>query len=645
MERHGRKEEDAGLRFDYRRFFLFLCLMLTLTAAGSLLGRCLTAPGKSAQTLTDWEYTADVDLKQLESVDQEWRTASVSDPVKRAPGDEYIFLRGTLPPSSHDLLCIRTANNPLRVLVDGELLCDTFRKQEGLTDQQVNAIPLPPSAEEREIEIIVYSPLSFSFSAFLMDQSAYPRDLSRIPFGEGILGAVLVLAGIGYALFLRLDRDEWSRVKTGYLLALTAGLTGLMLLAGALMSLVPVHTSAPLYKLEIALRILTLTTALLSVVYERLSWNESMEKLAGLNLLYALVILLWPYDVFLVFLIKATGILQIINTVCFVYVLVRCRVRIDPLSCAGAAALLLANMLYWQGRAGWFETDCAPAWLTADLLYIAGAGLALLLERRTARIRKRDEEAPPAPARNAAPERTPLSSALSDLSTAGEPIRPVGVSDPAEAEPLRVGTDGRLIMTQAMQRLVDEKCDGPYHHLLHVAEYTEILCYSMGFSAMRARRITDASLLHDIGKLCIPRDILFKTSALTDEEFQVIRKHHLYGYQILSGSGDEFLDLAARIALEHHEYINGGGYLGLCRNDICLEARIVAVADVFDALTSPRGYKKTWDFEQAFAYLQERSGEYFDERVIRSLVDARDQFQTVWQKNRDALAALSDPVE
>ena len=64
-----------------------------------------------------------------------------------------------------------------------------------------------------------------------------------------------------------------------------------------------------------------------------------MEKLAGLNLLYALVILLWPYDVFLVFLIKATGILQIINTVCFVYVLVRCRVRIDPLSCAGAAAL------------------------------------------------------------------------------------------------------------------------------------------------------------------------------------------------------------------------------------------------------------------------------------------------------------------
>ena len=121
----------------------------------------------------------------------------------------------------------------------------------------------------------------------------------------------------------------------------------------------------------------------------------------------------------------------------------------------------------------------------------------------------------PGPERRAG--RTPLSSALSDLSTAREPIRPVGVSDPAEVEPLRVGTDGRLIMTQAVQRLVDEKCDGPYHHLLHVAEYTEILCYSMGFSAMRTRRITDASLLHDIGKLCIPRDILFKTSALTDE--------------------------------------------------------------------------------------------------------------------------------
>ena len=141
--------------------------------------------------------------------------------------------------------------------------------------------------------------------------------------------------------------------------------------------------------------------------------------------------------------------------------------------------------------------------------------------------------------------------------------------------------------------------------MYHVAEYTQALCESLEMHPRRTQMIAAAAMLHDIGKVAIPREILLQNEKLTEQESKEIRQHHLYGFRMLDGSHEQFMKLAARIALEHHEHLDGSGYLGLRGEEISLEARIVAVADVFDALTSPREYKQAWSFEQACSYIKE----------------------------------------
>lgn len=107
------------------------------------------------------------------------------------------------------------------------------------------------------------------------------------------------------------------------------------------------------------------------------------------------------------------------------------------------------------------------------------------------------------------------------------------------------------------------KCDTENHHTVHVAEYVRVMCRTAGMSAEEADYVANAALLHDIGKIVIPPDVLFKEEKLTAVEFEQIQCHVLYGYHILCGSQEPFFQLAANIAREHHERFDGSGYLGL----------------------------------------------------------------------------------
>src|SRR5690606_6492970 len=121
-----------------------------------------------------------------------------------------------------------------------------------------------------------------------------------------------------------------------------------------------------------------------------------------------------------------------------------------------------------------------------------------------------------------------------------------------------------------------------------------------------------AAPLHDIGKLGTPDHILLKPGRLTPEEFEIMKQHTVIGERILSHSVSPILRMGAQIAISHHEKFDGSGYpYGLKGRDIPLFGRIVAVADVFDALTSERPYKKAWEIERACALLRESSGGHF----------------------------------
>lgn len=136
--------------------------------------------------------------------------------------------------------------------------------------------------------------------------------------------------------------------------------------------------------------------------------------------------------------------------------------------------------------------------------------------------------------------------------------------------------------------------------------------------------------MHDIGKVGIADKILLKPGRLDAEEFEVMKHHAIYGYELLIGSSSRVLQAGAEIARGHHEKFDGSGYpSGIRGTDIPLFSRIVAVADVFDALTSERPYKKAWTLEAAVDFLVKGSGSHFDPQCVQTFLDAWDDVMEI----------------
>lgn len=155
------------------------------------------------------------------------------------------------------------------------------------------------------------------------------------------------------------------------------------------------------------------------------------------------------------------------------------------------------------------------------------------------------------------------------------------------------------------------------HHVERVGDYAAVIARATGHDAGYVTRLTLAAVLHDIGKIGVPDALLRKPEALTDEERTTMQAHTLIGHAILSGASFALLDMAASIALTHHERWDGSGYpRGLSGDDIPLEGRITAIADVFDALTSHRVYRKAYHPVQAAQMMKEDRGIAFDPDLL-----------------------------
>lgn len=154
-------------------------------------------------------------------------------------------------------------------------------------------------------------------------------------------------------------------------------------------------------------------------------------------------------------------------------------------------------------------------------------------------------------------------------------------------------------------------------HVERMSQYAYVLAVAAGMSEEEARALRDAAPLHDIGKIAIPDAILLKEGPLTDQEWVTMRRHAEIGGAILDGSGFALLELAREIAVSHHERWDGSGYPnGLAGSAIPLSGRIVTIADVFDALTSKRPYKRAWSVEEALGFLKENAGKLFDPQLV-----------------------------
>ncbi|RKT58239.1 putative two-component system response regulator [Azonexus fungiphilus] len=177
-------------------------------------------------------------------------------------------------------------------------------------------------------------------------------------------------------------------------------------------------------------------------------------------------------------------------------------------------------------------------------------------------------------------------------------------------------------------------------HIQRMAHYSEIIARGLDLAPATSRLILQAAPMHDVGKIGIRDHILLKPGRLTPEEFAVMKRHAEFGYELLKDSGSEIMQAGAEIALTHHEKYDGSGYpRGLRGNAIPLFGRIVAVADVFDALTSERPYKKAWPLDEALRFLEQGRGRHFDPLCVEAFLAGWEEVLEVRHRFQDEAVA------
>jgi len=173
-------------------------------------------------------------------------------------------------------------------------------------------------------------------------------------------------------------------------------------------------------------------------------------------------------------------------------------------------------------------------------------------------------------------------------------------------------------------------------HILRMAHYARHIAANLGLPSAELDLLLDAAPMHDVGKMGTPDHILLKPGRLEPDEMVTMRQHAEIGAMILEGSASPLLQTAAMIAITHHEKFDGSGYpKGLKGEDIPLFGRIVAVADVFDALTSARPYKPAWELERATDYLRENAGSHFDPRCVEAFFERWDDVLAIRDRYQD----------
>lgn len=175
----------------------------------------------------------------------------------------------------------------------------------------------------------------------------------------------------------------------------------------------------------------------------------------------------------------------------------------------------------------------------------------------------------------------------------------------------------RLQIVQRLGLAAEYKDNETGLHVIRMSHYSRILALAAGFSELAAEDLLNAAPMHDVGKIGIPDAILQKNSKLDEAEWVVMRSHAQIGAEIIGEHPSGLLQMARSIALTHHEKWDGSGYPnGLKGEEIPIAGRIVAIADVFDALTSVRPYKPAWSLEDTLALIQRESGKHFDPHLV-----------------------------
>lgn len=196
---------------------------------------------------------------------------------------------------------------------------------------------------------------------------------------------------------------------------------------------------------------------------------------------------------------------------------------------------------------------------------------------------------------------------------------------------------GKLETLNILGRAAEFKDNETGMHVMRMSHYCEVLAKALGMTDEDAETLRDAAPMHDIGKIGIPDSVLLKPGKLDADEWITMQKHVEYGVEILGRQSDsKLMQMAIQVAQYHHEKWDGTGYPNqISGEEIPLVGRIAAVADVFDALTADRPYKKAWSLEDTLALFERERGKHFDPMVVDLLVENLDQILSIKEQFKD----------
>lgn len=194
----------------------------------------------------------------------------------------------------------------------------------------------------------------------------------------------------------------------------------------------------------------------------------------------------------------------------------------------------------------------------------------------------------------------------------------------------------RLQVVRRLGRAAEYRDNETGLHIVRMSKISRLLGEAMGMDQAQCDLLLNASPMHDIGKIGIPDHILLKPGKFEPEEWEIMKQHSQIGADILEGAESDLLRMARDIALTHHEKWDGTGYPnGLKGEDIPLVGRICAIADVFDALTSERPYKKAWPVDKALKLIEENKGLHFDPAVVEAFIDNLDEILQIRDEHKE----------
>lgn len=201
----------------------------------------------------------------------------------------------------------------------------------------------------------------------------------------------------------------------------------------------------------------------------------------------------------------------------------------------------------------------------------------------------------------------------------------------------------RRQIIRRLGRAAEFKDNETGNHVIRMSHYSRLIAQAMGMSAAKMELLLYAAPMHDVGKIGIPDSIMLKPGKLDDDEWKIMRQHPAMGAAIIGDHKDELLHAARSIALTHHEKWDGSGYpMGLKGETIPIFGRIIAIADVFDALTTERPYKKAWTVEASLKLIQEGAGSHFDPNLMAAFMAALPEILKIKEQYAEENGALPD---